>query len=103
MREREDLGDGTGGPRAGRFLFSDFNRENIAVAVAVAKELGIADRVIEEALATFTGVPGRMEFVIEGPYTAIVDYAHTPDSLVAAYEAARKQLEPEQSSRLRHD
>jgi UDP-N-acetylmuramoyl-L-alanyl-D-glutamate--2,6-diaminopimelate ligase len=95
MREREELGDGTDGPRAGQFLFSDFNKENVAVAIAIAKEIGIADKIIEEALAAFTGVPGRMEFVVDGPYTAIVDYAHTPDSLVAAYEAARKQLEPE--------
>ena len=30
-----------------------------------------------------------MEFLTKGPYTAIVDYAHTPDSLESAYEAAR--------------
>jgi UDP-N-acetylmuramoyl-L-alanyl-D-glutamate--2,6-diaminopimelate ligase len=95
MREREDLGGSEAPAVAPRFLFSDFNRENIAVAVAIAKQIGVADAVIEQALASFTGVPGRMEFVIDGPYTAIVDYAHTPDSLIAAYEAARKQLEPE--------
>lgn len=84
---------------APRFLFSDFNRENIAVAVAIAKELGIAERIIEDALLAFEGLPGRMQFVVEGLYTAIVDYAHTPDSLAAAYKAARDQL-PEESSRL---
>ena len=52
---------------AAPFLLSGFNTENIAVAVAVAKDLGIGDRVIEEALANFQGVPGRMEFVVQGP------------------------------------
>jgi UDP-N-acetylmuramoyl-L-alanyl-D-glutamate--2,6-diaminopimelate ligase len=78
-----------GGGPAPKFLLSDFNEENIAVAVAVAKELGIGDKTIEEALINFKGVPGRMEFVVEGPYTAIIDYAHTPDSLEAAYRAAK--------------
>lgn len=76
---------------APKFLLSKFNEENIAVAVAVAHELGIGDRIIEETLISFNGVPGRMEFITKGPYTAIVDYAHTPDSLVAAYKAAKPQ------------
>jgi UDP-N-acetylmuramoyl-L-alanyl-D-glutamate--2,6-diaminopimelate ligase len=94
MRDRADTGGGgeATATTAPQFLLRNFNRENIAVAVAIAKELGIADRTVEEALANFKGVPGRMEFVTEGPYTAIVDYAHTPDSLEAAYQAAREQL-----------
>jgi UDP-N-acetylmuramoyl-L-alanyl-D-glutamate--2,6-diaminopimelate ligase len=90
-RSRNDR-DFEGSGVAPRFLLSDFNTENIAAAVAIAKEIGIADRIIEDALANFKGVPGRMEFVTGGSYTAIVDYAHTPDSLEAAYRAARQQL-----------
>jgi UDP-N-acetylmuramoyl-L-alanyl-D-glutamate--2,6-diaminopimelate ligase len=70
------------------FLMSPFNEENIAVAVAIAKELGIANKIIEDAITNFEGVPGRMEFVNVGEYTAVVDYAHTPESLEAAYTAA---------------
>src|SRR5258708_831937 len=76
---------------APKFLLSQFNEENVAVAVAIARELGIGDNIIEEALVSFRGVPGRMEFVNVGPYTGIVDYAHTPESLTAAYEAAKPQ------------
>ncbi len=72
-----------------KFILSGFNKENIAAAVAVAKELGMGDSIIEQALAHFAGVEGRMEFVASGHYTAVVDYAHTPDSLEAAYAAAR--------------
>lgn len=70
------------------FLMSPFNEENIAVAVAIAKELGIANKIIEDAVMEFQGVAGRMEFIHAGDYTAIVDYAHTPESLEAAYVAA---------------
>jgi UDP-N-acetylmuramoyl-L-alanyl-D-glutamate--2,6-diaminopimelate ligase len=70
------------------FLASPFNEENIAVAVAIAKELGISNTNIENAILAFEGVQGRMEFVHMGDYTAVVDYAHTPESLEAAYVAA---------------
>ena len=79
---------------APKFFLSKFNEENIAVAAAVAKDLGISDRVVEEAIVAFEGVPGRMEFVKKGNYTAIVDYAHTPEWLEAAYTAARPEPTP---------
>ena len=46
-----------------KFLLSGFNEENIAVAVAIAKDLGINDKIIEQGIMGFQGVPGRMEFV----------------------------------------
>ena len=48
------------------FLMSPFNEENIAVAVAIAKELGIANKIIDDAILEFEGVPGRMEFIHPG-------------------------------------
>ena len=39
------------------------NAQNAAAAIAVARALGIADDVIEQALASFTGLPHRMERV----------------------------------------
>jgi UDP-N-acetylmuramoyl-L-alanyl-D-glutamate--2,6-diaminopimelate ligase len=72
-----------------RFILSDFNIENIAVAAAIGRKLGIDDAVIERAILNFEGVPGRMEFVRADGYTAVVDYAHTPDSLEAAYKAVQ--------------
>ncbi len=73
----------------GGFILSDFNQENIAVAVAVAKRFGVDDASIEQAILHFGGVPGRMEFVRRDGYTAVADYAHTPDSLEAAYRAVK--------------
>jgi UDP-N-acetylmuramoyl-L-alanyl-D-glutamate--2,6-diaminopimelate ligase len=78
-----------------KFLIKGFNEENIAVAVAIAKDLGIGNQIIERAIASFEGVPGRMEFVRMEGYTGVVDYAHTPESLEAAYKA----LSPESGAR----
>ncbi len=77
-----------------KFLLSGFNEENIAVAVAIAKDIGINDKIIEQGIMGFQGVPGRMEFVRVGGYAAVVDYAHTPDSLEAAYGALRESQLP---------
>lgn len=82
------------GELAKKFLMSDFNRENIALAVAVAREIGISGKIIAEAIMNFGGVPGRMEFVQLGEFTTVVDYAHTPDSLEAAYRATKPEPTP---------
>ena len=41
------------------------NAQNVAAAVAVARELGVADAAIAKALATYPGLPHRMERVRE--------------------------------------
>jgi UDP-N-acetylmuramoyl-L-alanyl-D-glutamate--2,6-diaminopimelate ligase len=76
-------------PVAAKFLLSDFNKSNIACAVAVAKELGVGEPVIQDAISNFKGVPGRLNILTVGGYTAVVDYAHTPESLEAAYQAVK--------------
>ena len=63
-------------------LVGRFNVSNCLAAIATAYSLGISPSLIAEALATVQGVTGRMERIDEGqPFTVIVDYAHTPDSL----------------------
>ena len=41
------------------------NAQNVAVAVAVVKALGVDDALIEQALATYPGLPHRMERIRE--------------------------------------
>lgn len=63
-------------------LVGRFNVSNCLAAIATAHSLGIAPEIIARSLATVQGVTGRMERIDEGqPFTVIVDYAHTPDSL----------------------
>ena len=68
-----------------------FNRENAAGAVAAAHALGIDADAIRQGLESVAGVPGRFESVEVGqPFSVIVDYAHTPDSLDNVLRAARE-------------
>ena len=73
-------------------LVGDYNLENLLAAVGAGLHLGMDLGTIVAAVASFPGVPGRMERVQISPQqdiTAIVDYAHTPDSLESLLTAAR--------------
>ena len=68
-----------------------FNVENALAAIAAAHILGVDLSTCAAALRTADRVPGRFEPVDEGqPFTVLVDYAHTPDSLENALAAARR-------------
>ncbi len=65
------------------------NRFNILAAAAAARAVGITEEHITKAVEKFRGVRGRMESIENNRGISIyVDYAHTADSLRAAYEAA---------------
>lgn len=67
-----------------------FNVENSLAAATTAAELGIDPSVIAASLAGAAPVPGRFEAVHAGQdFAVVVDYAHTPDGLRRALEAAR--------------
>jgi UDP-N-acetylmuramoyl-L-alanyl-D-glutamate--2,6-diaminopimelate ligase len=68
-----------------------FNVENVLGVVAAGMLLDVADDDLAEGVRVMTGVPGRFEAVDEGqPFSVIVDYAHTPDSLDIVLQAARE-------------
>jgi UDP-N-acetylmuramoyl-L-alanyl-D-glutamate--2,6-diaminopimelate ligase len=68
-----------------------FNVENALAAMASCRLLGIDDDAIARGLEAVDGVPGRFEAVDEGqPFTVVVDYAHTPDSLENVLTTARE-------------
>jgi len=63
-------------------LVGRFNISNCLAAIATAYSLGVKPSDIARGLSGVAGVTGRMERIDEGqPFTVIVDYAHTPDSL----------------------
>lgn len=71
------------------WISAPVNLENAALAAAYAEIKGVPRHIIREALNSFSGIPGRLEYVATEPIVAMVDYAHTPDSLSRAYEFLR--------------
>jgi len=64
---------------------------NILAAAAAAQRLGFAPEVIRAGIENLTGVPGRLEAVIEGqPFAVVVDYAHKPDALERSLASLRE-------------
>jgi UDP-N-acetylmuramoyl-L-alanyl-D-glutamate--2,6-diaminopimelate ligase len=71
-----------------------FNVENALCALASVAALGVDPEAAAQALADADRVPGRFEPVDEGqPFSVLVDYAHTPDSLENVLLAARAVTE----------
>jgi UDP-N-acetylmuramoyl-L-alanyl-D-glutamate--2,6-diaminopimelate ligase len=70
-------------------LVGDFNDYNAGAALAACGAVGVPESEARAALASFPGVRGRMEYLQRDPFAVIVDYAVTPDSLAAAYNAVR--------------
>lgn len=72
-------------------LLGAFNVANALAALAAAYMDGVALQDAVQALASFSGVSGRMQVI---PNTAgihaIVDYAHTPDGLEKLFETLKQ-------------
>jgi UDP-N-acetylmuramoyl-L-alanyl-D-glutamate--2,6-diaminopimelate ligase len=75
-------------------LVGAYNVSNcLAALTAAVYGLGIDPEVAARGVASLDGIPGRMERIDLGqPFTAIVDFAHTPNALKVALEAAREML-----------
>lgn len=74
--------------RFGMKLPGSFSVMNALAVIHAARFLGVPLTDIADALAGLERIPGRTERIEEGQdFQAIVDYAHTPDSLKALYEA----------------
>jgi UDP-N-acetylmuramoyl-L-alanyl-D-glutamate--2,6-diaminopimelate ligase len=69
-----------------------FNLSNCLAAIAVtANLLGLDREAIQKGIAAVRGIPGRMEKIDLGQdFTAMVDFAHTPNALRRALEAGRQ-------------
>ncbi|MEZ4676302.1 MAG: UDP-N-acetylmuramyl-tripeptide synthetase [Caldilineaceae bacterium] len=72
-------------------LIGDFNVYNVLCAVTVALVLEVPIATIQQAIADFRGVVGRMERMDRGQsFLAVVDFAHSPVSLERALLTLRK-------------
>ncbi len=72
-------------------LYGGFNYDNLLMAVAIASESGIDPIDIAAILPQLTGAVGRLESVRLGQnFTALVDYAHSPDAVARVLETAHE-------------
>ena len=72
-------------------LHGGFNYDNLLMAVAIAVESGIDPIDIAAIIPRLTGATGRLEAVRLGQnFTALVDYAHSPDAVARVLETAHE-------------
>ena len=76
------------------YLVGRYNASNCLAALsATVYGLGIDPKVAAKGIANLPGIPGRMEVIDMGQnFTAIVDFAHTPNALKVTLETAREIL-----------
>ena len=72
-------------------LTGEFNFYNLCTALAIGIDMHISFEHMQNAIARVSGIPGRMEYLLREPFTVVVDYAHTPDSLRNVYETLRNE------------
>ena len=72
-------------------LVGDFNLDNLLMAIAISVASGIDPIDIAAITPLLTGAEGRLEKVDLGQsFNALVDYAHSPDSVTSVLETLRK-------------
>lgn len=75
-------------------LVGEYNVLNcLAAFCATALGLGIESIIVADGIASLPGIPGRMEVIDMGQeFTAIVDFAHTPNALKVTLETAQEMI-----------
>ena len=75
-------------------IAGNFNVYNSLACVAVGKRLGLTEEEIKDGIFALKEVEGRMVTIDEGQdFTAIMDYAHTPDSFEKLLPDLKKATE----------
>jgi UDP-N-acetylmuramoyl-L-alanyl-D-glutamate--2,6-diaminopimelate ligase len=83
-------------PHIGRYNIYNF----LAAAGVTAGWLDIDPQAVQIGIAGMPGIPGRMELIDMGQnFSAIVDFAHTPNALRRALETGRELASSEETAR----
>ena len=73
-------------------LPGEFSLKNALAAATLTHAIGVDTKTIARAIGKITKIPGRAERIEAGQnFDVVVDYAHTPDSLTALYEAYKEK------------
>ncbi|MEN9328667.1 MAG: UDP-N-acetylmuramoylalanyl-D-glutamate--2,6-diaminopimelate ligase [Candidatus Parcubacteria bacterium] len=79
---------------------SEFNKYNYLAAYAITMSAGLPDEQIFAALKSFKLPKGRLEVIYNNSFKAIVDFAHTPNSIAQVLKSLK--TEPGFAGRLIH-
>ncbi len=72
-------------------VFGSHNLLNMQAALAVCRELGVAEKEFYQSIASFTGAARRLERIAETEnIVAFRDFAHAPSKLKATLDAVRE-------------
>ena len=69
-----------------------FNVYNCLAALAVGAMYGIDLPKAEPIMEKVSNIRGRMEYVQKNPFAVVVDYAHTPESLIQVYQTLKSEI-----------
>jgi UDP-N-acetylmuramate: L-alanyl-gamma-D-glutamyl-meso-diaminopimelate ligase len=72
-------------------VLGEMNARNLLGVIALARALGVSQRDVQDAAATFHGVRRRQEVVHDGRVTLIDDFAHHPTAIAATLAAVRSR------------
>ncbi|HOI59694.1 MAG TPA: UDP-N-acetylmuramoyl-L-alanyl-D-glutamate--2,6-diaminopimelate ligase [Candidatus Pacearchaeota archaeon] len=67
-------------------LLGEFNIYNIMAAIALGLSQGIDLEICKKGIEKVEGIPGRMQKIIEEPFSVFIDYAFTPNALEKVYK-----------------
>ena len=82
-------------------LVGRFNVYNVLAACSAGIALGIPAVSISAGVASFSSVPGRFERILSSAgWSAIIDYAHTPDALEKCLNTIRDVLPAQRSNKI---
>jgi len=71
-------------------LIGEHNLDNLLLAVASVSICGLTNAQISDAISNLKSVPGRLETISDNQsFTALVDYAHTPDAVTRVLKSVR--------------
>ncbi|MFA5183152.1 MAG: UDP-N-acetylmuramoyl-L-alanyl-D-glutamate--2,6-diaminopimelate ligase [Syntrophales bacterium] len=71
-------------------LIGTHNAYNLTAAFQCGLALGLRQAVIKEGIERVKVIPGRQEKIVSQPFTVIVDFAHSPDSLQKLLETYKQ-------------
>lgn len=73
-------------------ITGEFNVANALACIEALRYFGFDDAAIQQGVASYVKPQGRMDIVQTSPFTVVIDFAHTPDSLLALLRSLRALL-----------